>query len=79
MVIDVFRKFLWFEPVNPKQGKDVTVAMKKILSKISKPRKYLQTDNGKQFFRQNFKQLMESYKFHHFSSFSNLKQALLKE
>ena len=54
-VIDVFSKFAWAVPVNFKDAKAITAALGQVLTTAnSRPRKRLQTDNGKVFFNSNF-------------------------
>ena len=78
VVINVFSKFAWVQPVKRKTGEDVTSAMKNILSQIKYPPKNLQTDMGKEFFNKNFKQLMEKYNINHYSTFSSLKASIVE-
>lgn len=78
VVINVFSKFVWVEPVKRKTAKDVTSAMNKILSKMHIKPKNLQTDNGKEFYNKEFKNLTSKYKINHYSSFSNLKSSVVE-
>ena len=56
MVIDVFSKFGWIEPLENKKGETVASAFEKIF-KCCQPR-LLWTDKGKEFFNKNVKQLL---------------------
>ena len=56
MVIDVFSKFGWIEPLENKKGETVASAFEKIF-KCRQPR-LLWTDKGKEFFNKNVKQLL---------------------
>lgn len=76
-VIDVFSKFAWAIPVKRKNGEDVTAAMRSILKDGRVP-KNLQTDQGKEFYNANFEKLMEEFKIHLYSSYSNLKASIIE-
>lgn len=78
IVINVFSKFVWAQPVKRKTGKDVTNAMNTILSQMPIKPKNLQTDNGKEFYNKDFKTLMTRYKINHYSTFSNLKASIVE-
>lgn len=77
-VIDAFSKFAWALPLKSKRGKDVADAMLKILKKLKKSPKNLQTDNGTEFYNVNFQNLMKKYSINHYSSFSNLKSSIVE-
>ena len=57
MVIDVFSKFGWIEPLENKKGETVVNAFEKIFKSGRQPR-LLWTDKGKEFFNKNVKQLL---------------------
>lgn len=90
VVINAFSKYVWTQPLKSKKGKDVTLAMKIILDRTNIPKnlqtnlektnkpKNLQTDLGKEFYNQDFKQLMRHHKINHYSSFSNLKASIVE-
>ena len=56
MVIDVFSKFGWIEPLKDKKGETVAAAFKKIF-KLRQPR-LLWTDKGREFYNKNVNQLL---------------------
>ena len=56
MVIDVFSKFGWIEPLKDKKGETVAAAFEKIF-KLRQPR-LLWTDKGKEFYNKNVNQLL---------------------
>ena len=60
MVIDVFSKFGWIEPLKDKQGETVAKAFEKIFLKGRKPR-FLWTDKGKEFYNKDLKQLLKDH------------------
>ena len=78
VVINVFSKYVWAEPVKTKSGKDVAAAMKTILHTLKTNPQNLQTDRGTEFFNQHFQKLMERFKINHYSTFSNLKASVVE-
>ena len=60
MVIDVFSKYGWIEPLKDKKGETVTEAFKKIFKEGRKP-KYPWTDKGKVYYNRNMKELLDKY------------------
>ena len=58
MVIDVFSKFGWIEPLKNKKGETVVKVFKNILKTGRKP-KYLWSDKGVEFYNKGFKTLLE--------------------
>ena len=57
MVIDVFSKFGWIEPLQNKKGETVVAAFEKIFKSGRQPR-LLWTDKGKEFYNKNVNQLL---------------------
>ena len=57
MVIDVFSKFGWIEPLQNKKGETVAAAFEKIFKSGRQPR-LLWTDKGKEFYNRNVNQLL---------------------
>ena len=57
MVIDVFSKFGWIEPLQNKKGETVAAAFEKIFKSGRQPR-LLWTDKGKEFYNKNVNQLL---------------------
>lgn len=78
VVINVFSKYVWAEPVKRKTAKDVTHAMKKILSQMKIKPKNLQTDLGKEFYNKEFESLIKSEGINHYSTFSILKASVVE-
>lgn len=70
VVIDVFSRFLWVEPLETKQGKDVLEAFKRIVAN-GKLCKRLRTDAGSEFYNKWIKKWTRDNDIHHFSSSSN--------
>lgn len=78
VVINVFSKFVWTEPIKRKNAKDVTNAMQKILLEMKIIPKNLQTDMGKEFYNKEFRELMDKFKINHYSTYSNLKASMVE-
>ena len=66
MVIDVFSKFGWIEPLKDKRGESVAHAFEKIFKAGRHPR-LLWTDRGSEFYNVNFKRLLNK---HHITLYS---------
>lgn len=75
IVMDCYSKYLWTRPLKEKSASEVTNAMASILKEGRVP-KNLQTDNGKEFYNMQFKNLMEKYGINHYSTFSTMKAAM---
>ena len=58
MVIDVFSKFGWIEPLLNKKGETIVKAFKNILKTGRKP-KFIWCDKGREFYNQDFKKLLD--------------------
>lgn len=78
VVINVFSKFVWCEPVKNKSGNEVVRAMDKILSQMNARPKNLQTDMGKEFYNKKFKELTDKWKINHYSSYTHLKASVVE-
>lgn len=78
-VIDVLSKYAWAAPVQTKSGKDVTAAMRNVLKQSypNKP-KNIHSDNGKEFYNEHFKRLMENEKINHYSTYTHLKASVVE-
>lgn len=83
IVIDVFTKMAYAEPLKDKTGSEVTHAMDKIIQKVRRKHHYvniknLQTDDGKEFFNRLMKELLDKYKINHYSTFSLMKASIVE-
>lgn len=78
VVINVFSKYVWCEPVKSKRAEDVTSAMKKILTQAKNPPKHMQTDLGREFYNKIFEKLMNDMGIKHYSTYSNLKASVVE-
>lgn len=78
-VIDVFSKYAHALPVKSKSGVDVTNVFKRIieLNKNKYP-KNLHTDQGKEFYNFNFKNLMTELNINHYHTHSNMKASIVE-
>ena len=64
MVIDVFSKYGWAEPLKKKTGAEIVRAFTEIWKSGQVPPKYLWTDKGKEFYNKLFRKLLEEKKVH---------------
>lgn len=77
-VIDIFSRFAYARPLKTKTGSDVSEALKSIFQDGSNLPKYLQTDQGKEFYNYHVKSLLESYNIELFSVYSEKKAAIVE-
>ncbi|XP_044578949.1 uncharacterized protein LOC123261422 [Cotesia glomerata] len=70
-----YSKYAWAVPINNKSANDVTKAMDSILKHGRIPQN-LHVDQGKEFYNQEFRNLMKKYKINMYSTFSNLKASI---
>lgn len=78
VVIDTLSKYVWTNPLKSKDKINVTNAMENILLNSSRKPKNLQTDLGKEFYNENFKELMKKYDINHYSTYSVKKAAIVE-
>lgn len=83
IVIDIFSKMAFAEPLKDKTGLTVSRAMDRILKKVYNHNphhhiNHLHTDEGKEFYNSTMKKLLESYKINHYSTFSSLKASIVE-
>jgi len=74
-VIDCFSKFAWIEPLKTKTGLETRKAFEKIFEKGRIPTK-LQVDEGREFYNDNVKQLLDEHKIQFFSSHAGQKASV---
>ena len=67
VVIDVFSRYLWIEPLQNKNGETIVKAFKKIFARGQKPRR-LRTDRGKEFTGKLLEKLYTEENIEHFVS-----------
>lgn len=75
VVVNVFSKYAYVEPLKTKAGSDVTEAFEKILKRAEPPRNLL-TDQGLEYYNKQFKRLTAKYKINHYSTFSGMKASI---
>ena len=77
MVIDIFSKFGWIEPLKNKKGETVVKAFKNILKTGRKPQN-LWTDNGVEFYNKDFKKLLEEEGINLYSTQNEEKSSIVE-
>lgn len=78
VVIDALSKYVWVNPLKTKSKNCVTNAMQRIFADSSQKPKNLQTDLGKEFYNESFKQLMRKNKINHYSTYSVKKASIVE-
>lgn len=78
IVIDIFSKMAYAEPLKNKTANEVTKAMKHILNKVGRPIKNLHTDEGKEFMNSIMKNLLRQYGINHYTTFSGTKASIVE-
>lgn len=80
IVIDVFTKMAYAEPLMDKTGPVVTHAMDRIIRKVLMQHsiriKNLQTDDGTEFFNRSMKALLDKHRINHYSTYSVMKASI---
>lgn len=79
--INCFSKYAYCAPLKNKTSKEVADQMENfILSKLNRRMipNHLQTDAGKEFFGQPFRNLMQKFNINHYSTFSPMKAAIVE-
>lgn len=77
IIIDAFSKYAWTIPLKQKNKQLVSEAFKTLLDKGRVP-KNLQTDLGKEFYNDKFKNVVISYKINHYSTYSTKKASIVE-
>lgn len=79
IVIDVFSKKAYAEPLKDKTAKSVTEAMEIIFNRVGQHIQNLHTDDGKEFFNGLMKQLLARYgNINHYSTYSVKKASIVE-
>ncbi|XP_050066199.1 uncharacterized protein LOC126555298 isoform X4 [Aphis gossypii] len=76
MISDTFTKYVWVEALKNKTAKECTKGIIKILKK-NQP-KLLQTDNGTEFYNNEFQSIMNKYHIRHYSTYSSIKAGMVE-
>lgn len=77
-VIDIFSRFAYARPLLTKSGPDVSQALSDIFEKSGVVPKYLQTDQGKEFYNRYVQELLEKHNVELFSVYSEKKAAIVE-
>lgn len=83
IVIDVFSKVAYAEPLKDKTGVETTQAMERIIKNFYQHNphhkiKNLHTDEGKEFYNSTMARMLAKYKINHYSTFSPLKASIVE-
>lgn len=78
IVIDVFSKIAYAEPLKDKTGKSVTEAMEIILKQVGQRVRNMQTDFGTDFYNTNMKRLFAKYNINHYSTYTVKKSSIVE-
>jgi transposase InsO family protein len=76
--IDVFSRFAGAVPIKTKKAPDVLSAFKKVLKKMGKKPKFVQSDQGTEFMNKHFQAWLKSNKIHHYYTNSKPKAAIVE-
>lgn len=64
IVIDIFSKFLWMQPLKNKKGQSVTAALKNVLREGRRPTR-IRSDKGQEFRSRTFNALLKEQNIEH--------------
>lgn len=79
IVIDVFSKRAYAQPLKDKTAKSTAAAIEIILNQVGQPIRNLQTDDGKEFFNGTMKRLLAQYDdINHYSTYSVKKASIVE-
>lgn len=78
VVINIFSKMAYARALKTKTGAEVTYAMKSILNEIDSPIKKLHVDNGREFYNQHMKSLLNERNIQQYSTYSTMKAAIVE-
>lgn len=79
IVIDVFSKRAYAEPLKKKTAKETTEAMEKIFNQVGHRIRNLHTDDGKEFFNATMKALLARYgNINHYSTYTKKKASIVE-
>ena len=76
-IIDCFSQLAFAIPIKRKTGKEVAAALWRAFNHMGDPKK-LHTDQGKEFYNQHVKQLLQECGAHHFSTFQDVKAQIVE-
>ena len=76
---DMFSRYVYTEFLKNKKGESVANKLKSILEKTHHNYKYMQSDEGGEFFNNKVKKLLDNYGIHHYHTFNRETKAALVE
>jgi len=77
-VIDTLSRFAFVKPLRKKDGKSVTESFKELILNSNRKPKFIQTDEGKEFFNKQFYNLLKEQDIKLFHNHSPLKAAMVE-
>ena len=77
-VIDVYSKYAWAEAIKKKTGAEVVKAFDRIVTSSGREPRFLQTDQGTEFYNTALNKWLRERGIHHYSTFSNVKAAVVE-
>lgn len=79
IIIDIFSKKIFAEPLKRKTAEETTKAMKIIFDKVGQRIRNTHSDDGKEFFNNAMKRLFAQYgNINHYSTFSGKKASIVE-
>ena len=76
--IDIFSKKAFARALKTKTGAEVAKAMDSIITENGSPPRNVHSDQGKEFFNKDFKNLMKKYNINLYNTFSELKASIVE-
>lgn len=77
-VIDIFSRYAFAKPLKTKSGIELANALKSIFLLSNRKPKYLQTDQGLEFYNQNVQRMLKEEKIELFSVYSDVKACIVE-
>lgn len=77
-VIDTFSKKGWAKPLKTKKGEEVARNLQSIFEDLKQTPKYLQTDEGKEFFNVNVEAVLKKYGIKLYNTFTTQKASIVE-
>lgn len=83
IVIDIFSKVAYAEPLKDKTGESVSSAMNRIIQRVNQHNPHhrirkLHTDEGKEFYNTAMKRLLDKFNIQLYSTFSYMKASIVE-
>ena len=76
-IIDCFLRFALALLLKRKNGHEVASALKRAFDSMGNPHKF-HTDQGKEFYNRQVKELLQEREVHHFSTFQDIKAQIVE-